>query len=97
MHRGAAREKSSSGSAAAQRTTADLEWRTRLGFDFSRTCLRLATARQASKRDLECGDTLPLSYEATCRLVLKRRHVRALQSSLQVERGGSVVANVNVN
>src|ERR1039458_3858450 len=29
--------------------------------------------------DLECGDTSPLSHDATCRVVSKRGHVHALQ------------------
>ena len=29
---------------------------------------------------LECGDTSPLSHDATCRIEPKRGHVRALQN-----------------
>src|ERR1700690_851835 len=34
-------------------------------------------------RNLECGDVSPLSHDATCRVVPKRGHVRALQIKTQ--------------
>jgi type I restriction-modification system DNA methylase subunit len=39
----------------------------------------------AQHSDLECGDTSPLSPDATCRVVPKRGHARALQSGVLPE------------
>jgi hypothetical protein len=39
---------------------------------------RLCDAKHASA--LECGGTTPLSLDATCRVISKRGHVRALQN-----------------
>src|ERR1039457_7072072 len=38
---------------------------------------------------LECGDVSPLFFDATCHVVPKRGHVRALQITARAVRGGA--------
>jgi hypothetical protein len=43
--------------------------------------------------NLECGDTSPLSRDATCRVVSKRGHIRAVQIKALPRNASAGIAN----